>query len=130
MFILRKRYSFQAAHFLPLVPDGHQCGRMHGHSYSVVIEIGSKNLKKGWVIDFADLDRCIKPIIKTLDHQSLNDFIENPTVENLCVYIADNFLASIEDYTYDERDQEIYLLAVEVSETLKTKCRYELKEVI
>ena len=131
MFILRKEYRFEAAHFLPLVPVGHQCGRMHGHSYGVVIEVGSKILKKnGFVIDFADLNHYIQPIINKLDHQLLNDFIDNPTVENLCVYIADNFLASIEDYKYDERDQEIYLLAVEVSETLKTKCRYELKEVI
>ncbi len=130
MFILRKQYSFEAGHFLPLVPEGHQCGRMHGHSYSVVIEVGSKHLKNGWVIDFADINTLIKPVIAMLDHQLLNDFVDNPTVENLCVYIADNFLASIKDYTYDERDQEIYLLAVEVSETLKTKCRYECRNLI
>ena len=130
MFILRKRYSFQAAHFLLLVPEGHQCGRMHGHSYSVVIEVGSKHLKNGWVIDFADINTLIKPVIAMLDHQLLNDFVDNPTVENLCTYIADNFLASIVDYKYDKRDQKIYLLAVEVSETPKTKCRLQLKELI
>lgn len=131
MFILRKQFDFEAAHFLPLVPEGHQCGRMHGHSYTVVIEVGAVNLKNGFVIDFADVNRFIKPLIKSLDHQLLNDFLENPTVENLCTFIADNFLASLGDeFIYDKRDQEVYLLAVEVSETAKTKCRLEMRELI
>ena len=32
---LRKEYRFEAAHFLPQVPPGHKCARMHGHSYRV-----------------------------------------------------------------------------------------------
>ena len=102
---------------------------MHGHSYSVVIEVGSKDLKNGFVIDFADLNRYIKPIIKKLDHQLLNDFIDNPTVENMSVYIADNFLDCV-DHKRPVLEQEIYLLAVEISETVKTKCRLELKELV
>ncbi len=131
MFILRKQFDFEAAHFLPLVPEGHQCGRMHGHSYTVVIEVGSDRLKNGFVIDFADVNRFMKPLIKSLDHQLLNDFLENPTVENLCTFVAENFLASLGDeFIYDKRDQEVYLLAVEVSETSKTKCRLEMRELI
>ncbi len=131
MFILRKRFDFEAAHFLPLVPEGHPCGRMHGHSYTVVIEVGADRLKNGFVIDFADVSRFIKPIIKSLDHQLLNDFLENPTVENLCTFIADNFLASLADETvYDKREQEVFLLAVEVAETAKTNCRLILNELI
>ena len=30
-----KEYSFEAAHYLPRVPAGHKCSRMHGHSYVV-----------------------------------------------------------------------------------------------
>jgi len=130
MFILRKQYSFESAHYLPLVPDRHPCKRLHGHSYGVVIEVGSEHLKNGFVVDFAEINKLIKPVIEKLDHQLLNEFVENPTVENLCSYVAENFLANVVDNTYDRRDQEVYLLAVEVSETAKTKCRLELKEVI
>lgn len=122
MFILRKEFRFESAHYLPLVPDRHPCKRLHGHSYAVVIEVGSKHLKKnGFVIDFADINNLIKPVIENLDHQLLNDFIENPTVENMCVYIAEKFSQNAQ-----AQNQDVRLMAVEVSETAKTKCRLEL----
>ena len=31
--------SFDAAHWLPNVPEGHKCGRMHGHTYRVRLEV-------------------------------------------------------------------------------------------
>lgn len=30
---LFREFTFEAAHRLPAVPDGHKCGRLHGHSY-------------------------------------------------------------------------------------------------
>jgi len=135
MFILRKQYNFEAAHFLPLVAEDHQCRRMHGHSYIVVIEVGSEDLEDRFVIDFAEINRYIKPTIKQLDHQLMNDFIDNPTSENMCSWIAKKFLkeARTINLPHDKRSLEdlsrrIYLLAVEVSETPKTKCRLELRE--
>ena len=135
MFILRKQFNWEAAHFLPLVKASHQCRRMHGHSYSVVIEIGSEDLEDGFVIDFEQINRYIKPTIKQLDHQLMNDFIDNPSSENICSFIAKKFLkeARTIDLPHDKRSLEelsrrIYLLAVEVSETPKTKCRLELRE--
>jgi len=137
MFILRKQFNWEAAHFLPLVAEQHQCRRMHGHSYSAIIEVGSEDLEDGFVIDFAEINRYIKPTIKQLDHQLMNDFIENPSSENICSFIAKKFLkeARTIDLPHDKRSLEdlsrrIYLLAVEVSETPKTKCRLELKELL
>ncbi|MBL7710671.1 MAG: 6-carboxytetrahydropterin synthase, partial [Chitinophagaceae bacterium] len=28
-----KEFAFDAAHFLPNVPEGHKCKQMHGHTY-------------------------------------------------------------------------------------------------
>jgi len=39
------------------------------------------------VIDFADLKRMLKEIIDKLDHKLINDLIENPTCENICIWI-------------------------------------------
>lgn len=36
---LFKDFTFEAAHHLPHVPEGHKCGRLHGHSFMVRLEI-------------------------------------------------------------------------------------------
>lgn len=81
-----KEFTFEAAHLLPNVPAGHKCGRLHGHSYRVQIHVaGELDDKLGWVMDFADIKKIVRPIIKELDHYYLNDIpgLENPTSENL-----------------------------------------------
>ena len=32
-----RRFRFEAAHRLPGVPEGHQCGRMHGHGFELAL---------------------------------------------------------------------------------------------
>ena len=86
---LERSYRFEAAHFLPKVPAGHKCARMHGHSYliEVVIE-GEVDPDRGWVMDFADIDEHVMPLVKTLDHHVLNeiDGLANPTSELLAIW--------------------------------------------
>ena len=36
---LYKDFSFEAAHRLPNVPDGHKCARLHGHSFHVRVSV-------------------------------------------------------------------------------------------
>lgn len=83
-------YHFEAAHFLPKVPDGHKCKRMHGHSYTVVVTVeGDPDPDMGWVIDFGDIDVVVGPIIGSLDHRLLNeiDGLANPTSELLAAWL-------------------------------------------
>ncbi len=83
-----KQYAFSAGHWLPNVGEGHPCRRSHGHNYVVeVMASGELEQRRGWVVDFAELDRYVKPIIAKLDHQMLNDFMQNPTVEWLAWWI-------------------------------------------
>ena len=59
---LFKDFTFEAAHRLPLVPQGHKCGRLHGHSFMVRLEItGEVDPHTGWIIDFAELKAAFKP---------------------------------------------------------------------
>lgn len=83
---LERSYRFEAAHFLPQVPAGHKCARMHGHSYRIEIAIeGELDAARGWVMDFADIDEHVSPLVKQLDHQVLNEIegLVNPTSELL-----------------------------------------------
>src|SRR5690606_26317636 len=34
-----KEFTFEAAHRLPFVPEGHKCARLHGHSFMVRISV-------------------------------------------------------------------------------------------
>ena len=57
-----KEFTFEAAHRLPHVPEGHKCGRLHGHSFRCEIAVrGEVNPATGWVMDFADLKEAFAP---------------------------------------------------------------------
>lgn len=85
-----KIFGFEAAHYLPNLPESHKCRRMHGHSFRVEIYVeGAVDEEAGWVMDFADIKECFKPLEEQLDHRLLNDIegLENPTSENLARWI-------------------------------------------
>lgn len=87
---LVRKYRFAAAHHLPKTPPEHKCHRMHGHSYEVEIGIrGPVAPETGWLLDYADMDRVVKPVIAELDHRTLNDVpgLENATSEMLCRWL-------------------------------------------
>jgi 6-pyruvoyltetrahydropterin/6-carboxytetrahydropterin synthase len=85
-----KKFTFEAAHWLPNVPEGHKCRRLHGHSYTVIIYLeGLPDDHSGWLIDFGDMKAAFEPTIEKLDHHYLNEIkgLENPTSENLARWI-------------------------------------------
>ena len=87
-----KEFIFEAAHRLPYVPEGHKCGRLHGHSFKVRIYVeGPLGHDTGWVRDFADIKACFKPFYDQLDHNYLNDIdgLDNPTSEVIAMWIWD-----------------------------------------
>lgn len=85
-----KEFTFEAAHRLPHVPEGHQCGRLHGHSFRIKLYVeGSVNSQTGWVMDFAEIKAAFRPIWERLDHHYLNeiDGLQNPTSEILAQWV-------------------------------------------
>lgn len=113
---LYKDFTFEAAHRLPNVPDGHKCGRLHGHSFVVRLEItGEVDKHTGWIIDFAELKAIFKPTLDRLDHYYLNDILglENPTSEVLAEWIWKQI-----------KSQLPHLTAVMVKETCTAGCIY------
>lgn len=115
-----KEFTFEAAHRLPNVPEGHKCARLHGHSFRVEIHVrGPVHPELGWVIDFADIKDAFKPFYDRLDHYYLNEVegLENPTSENLARWIWERVQPSLPG-----------LSRVVVRETCTSGCVYEGEE--
>ena len=113
---LVKDFRFEAAHFLPNVPEGHKCRRVHGHSFRGEVAVrGAVDARTGWVMDFADLKRAVNPLVERLDHYMLNDIegLENPTSELLAVWIWKQLAPTLP-----------LLYRVTIEETCSSRCHY------
>jgi len=111
-----KRFTFEAAHRLPNVPEGHKCARLHGHSYSVEVHIsGEPDSKQGWIMDFSDLAQVVNPVIRQLDHYYLHDIngLDNPTSEHIARWIWQKLEGDLPS-----------LSKIVVSETCTSGCSY------
>lgn len=85
-----KELTFDAAHFLPNVPEGHKCRNIHGHTYRLKVYIkGQIDEHTGWVADFAELKKSVKSVVEEVDHKFLNniDGLDNPTCELLARWL-------------------------------------------
>ena len=87
---IRKHFRFEAAHVLPFHPG--KCARMHGHSYRLEVAIRgpiqSEGPARGMIEDFDTIKQIVRrEVVDVLDHQTLNDLIENPTAEHIVMWI-------------------------------------------
>jgi 6-pyruvoyltetrahydropterin/6-carboxytetrahydropterin synthase len=82
-----KTMSFASAHRLPFYNG--KCYNWHGHEWKVKVSIKKRiDLESGMVFDFSELKKVMsKHIIELLDHNVLNNYVENPTAENLLLWI-------------------------------------------
>lgn len=111
-----REFTFEAAHRLPNVPEGHKCARLHGHSYKVIVHVEAPvDPESGWVMDFGDLKKAFKPLEAQLDHYYLNDIegLGNPTSEVLARWIWERLKPTLPD-----------LSALTVRETCTSGCTY------
>jgi len=111
-----KEFTFESAHRLPHVPDGHKCGRLHGHSFRVGIHLAGKvDPHTGWIRDFSEIKAIFKPLYERLDHNYLNDIpgLENPTSEVLAKWIWEELKPLLPE-----------LSAIRIHETCTSGCEY------
>lgn len=110
-----RRYRFEAAHQLPNVPQGHQCGRMHGHGFEVILHANQNVETADMGVAFEEIDRFWQPLHQQLDYTCLNDIagLENPTSEVLANWIWEQLKPDFEQLSW-----------VTVYETHTSGCHY------
>ena len=115
MFKITKEFTFSAAHQLEHLPTDHQCSRLHGHNYTVKVELQRAWLDfDGFVVDYGELGALKTYIDQELEHRNLNDVLPfYTTAENIARHL---FLWC------EQRWPEV--TAVAVSETAKTWAEY------
>lgn len=94
---VEKTVQWEAAHLLPMMPVGHKCRNVHGHTYTLTVGVLGEVDRNGIVWDFGDLkDLMNKRVVRYCDHKDLNaqareDVVgmpPNPTGENLVAWIV------------------------------------------
>lgn len=115
-FEIKVQYRIEAARKLSHLPSLHPCSRIHGHSFVITLTLfGPWNEEFGWMYDYHELEKTVRPILSTLDHHYLNDIpgLEKPTSEVLCVYLFEKIKKLIPE-----------LQKITIAETPTTECSY------
>lgn len=115
-FELKSHFQIESARFLPKLPQGHPCARMHGHSFKIILTLrGPLDPQVGWVQDYHEINEIMRPLLVRLDHRVLNevDGLDNPTSELLAQWI------------FNRAQKNLPLLkSVTIMETPSTECTY------
>jgi len=115
--IIFKQFTFDSAHSLPNVHEGHKCKAVHGHTYRLKLFVeGELQENLEWVMDFTDIKDIVNPVIKTIDHKFMNDIpgLENPTCENIAIWLWNKI-----------KPELVQMTRIELNETPTTGVIYE-----
>ena len=137
MYKLKTKASFDSAHFLKDYEG--KCSNIHGHRWTVEIEVGAETLEhdtqnRGMVVDFSNLKKDLREIADYFDHSlimetgSLRQATEDALIaENLRIVKVD-FRPTAENfakYIYDERTSRGYkVIEASVYETPNNVASY------
>lgn len=113
---LKQQFQIESARFLPRLPADHPCSRLHGHSFVILLTlVGTLDPQIGWVRDYHEISRTLKPLLDQLDHRTLNEVpgLENPTSERLAIWIFERAKPLLPELT-----------RVTIRETPLTECSF------
>jgi 6-pyruvoyltetrahydropterin/6-carboxytetrahydropterin synthase len=111
MFVLKIVTDFASAHSLRDYPG--DCARLHGHNWQVEVSVCSQVLDdSGIAIDFREIKKQTKLVVKRLDHQYLNEIkpfdVLNPTAENIAKYFFDEIALLITNKSVKVKEVTIW----------------------
>lgn len=116
MIEVSKTFTFDSAHSLPYLPEGHKCRNLHGHTYGLrVVCRAPIDPEFGWGIDYGDIAAVVKKnVLDWLDHRNIDEvcMTMKTTAENLAVWI------------FDHLKDDLPVVAIELDETATSRVVY------
>ena len=122
-YTISKEFHFSAAHQLNGLPPEHQCSRLHGHNYRVIVELATKTLDEtGFIVDYGDLKPFGDWIDEEVDHRNLNEVFPSipTTAETLAKLFAYKFVNTVPVF------RRVNFVGVTVCETPKTTASFTI----
>lgn len=122
MITISKEFTFAAAHHLNGLGSNHPCSRKHGHTYTVTVTITADETDikpNGMLIDFNNLKDFGTYLNSVFDHRDLNTILEQPTSENIAIYLTSTFVTVMGDLL-----ERHYMITMKVSESPTSSATY------
>lgn len=86
--LLKKEFTFDAAHRLDRYRG--KCEALHGHTYRLAVTLEGHRDDDDMVFDFTELKKVVTAkVLDRLDHAYLNDVMDQPTAENIALWVWD-----------------------------------------
>lgn len=134
---IAKRFTFDAAHRLSVLPADHKCHRLHGHTYEVELVITGRVMPEtGFLIDYADIADAWEIIHNKVDHQYLNDVpgLDIPSTEVLAAWLVEQLVATFRvpppyPFQLDGAGGATILDHVRVKESTTTWCMVTVEDM-
>jgi 6-pyruvoyl tetrahydropterin synthase/QueD family protein len=141
MYTVSKEFDFSAAHRI----EGHpKCGRLHGHNYTVIVEVAERILPSdGMLLDYGIIKEIAKPLIDAMDHRYIvsisnmnardpyalmalakDEAYELGELASTAEFIAKSLSEQIEEALEKRFPDNDFEISVEVQETPKTSACY------
>lgn len=80
-----RRFEFDSAH--QLSERFGKCHNPHGHRYTLEVTLEGP-VVDGIVMDISELKKIVNDsVVDKLDHQNINDYIKEPTAENIALWM-------------------------------------------
>ncbi|MEM6261104.1 MAG: 6-carboxytetrahydropterin synthase QueD [Bacteroidota bacterium] len=123
--LITKRFKFEAAHYLPGMPEGHKCRRVHGHNFRLEVNLlGEVDPTTGMVMDFGEIKEIVNPLVDMVDHRLINEvgeeneipLLKQPTTENMVKWFFDEIQPRIPQ-----------LYSIVIHETNQNSCEYRAR---
>jgi 6-pyruvoyltetrahydropterin/6-carboxytetrahydropterin synthase len=84
--LICREFTFDAAHHLTEYKG--KCENVHGHTYRLRVCVEEPVKDNGLALDFVELKRIVnETIINVLDHEDLNKHFDQPSCENVLLWI-------------------------------------------
>lgn len=78
-----------------------KCEKLHGHTYKLAVTVVGEKNQEDMIVDFSFIKDVVnKKILNKFDHAYINDFIAQPTAENISQWIYNELKESLVDVNY------------------------------